>query len=209
MDECVRALEASSWDVGQATKYLQLAHLARLGLADLRTCRAALVAAQWDMAMAADALVHDGAAMGAEGGAGPRAHAGGDYPGPLPRVDGDAAYSGSTGRYSSTFSSAKRIDSGSEFSLTLPEASLIPSSQLASRPAQASMLHIAPQNQAQSPFRDIELTSSMTSSSSSSQSAQNFTNPGSVQAVSSAHPTQSSSSITQIIQSGDVPVADR
>jgi len=208
VDECVRALEASSWDVGQATKYLQLAHLARLGLADLRTCRAALVATQWDMAMAADALVHDRAAMGAEGG--PRTHTGGDYPGPLPRVDGEAAYAGSTGRYSSTFSSAKRIDSGSEFSLTLPEASLIPSSQVSSRTAQASMLRIAPQNQTKSPFRDIEMTSSMTSSSSSSSnSAQSFTNPGSVQAVSSAHPTQSSSSITQIIQSGDVPVADR
>ncbi|KAH9518887.1 hypothetical protein Btru_008581 [Bulinus truncatus] len=57
VDECVKALECTHWDVNKASKYLQLKRLFSLGLADVHRCKQILAACGWNLQQAAESLL--------------------------------------------------------------------------------------------------------------------------------------------------------
>ena len=63
------ALEGTRWDVARARKYLQLKKLLSLRLADVHSCKAALVATGWDIHRAADWLLDANRAQDGDGSA--------------------------------------------------------------------------------------------------------------------------------------------
>lgn len=56
-EECHKVLEETRWDLGQAVKYLRLKQLLSLHLADIHTCKRALMTHAWDVHRAADHLL--------------------------------------------------------------------------------------------------------------------------------------------------------
>lgn len=56
-EECRTALEETQGDLGQAVKYIRLKQLLSLHLADVHTCKRALMSKSWDVHRAADHLL--------------------------------------------------------------------------------------------------------------------------------------------------------
>ncbi|KAK0063773.1 serine/arginine repetitive matrix protein 2 [Biomphalaria pfeifferi] len=57
VEECLKALESTQWDVNKASKYLQLKRLFSLGLADVHKCKQVLAACGWNLQQAAESLL--------------------------------------------------------------------------------------------------------------------------------------------------------
>ena len=55
-EDCMYALEETSWDVHSAIKLIKLKQLLSTGLADKSSCKNALIDSSWDVEKAADML---------------------------------------------------------------------------------------------------------------------------------------------------------
>ena len=63
-EESLSALSLNHWSVEEATQYIKIEHLFRLGIASREVCREALIAYQWDLLKAASCLVDRQSASG-------------------------------------------------------------------------------------------------------------------------------------------------
>ena len=58
-EDSLSALSVNRWSVEEATKYIKVEHLFRLGIASRDMCWEALAAYQWDLMKAASCLVDE------------------------------------------------------------------------------------------------------------------------------------------------------